>query len=115
VLSRDLEREWERHASEFSRMWWTRMKRKGAIAELGPCQNQALRGDIEACAEPEPLKQAMRDDVHLVEAALATELRIVSLDTEARDLFQRLQTSVQLVSQISWIDPRDGPRPPGRH
>jgi len=57
----------------------------------------------------------MRDDIHLVEAALATDRRIVSMDAEALRLFSLLAEEDDQLRSLQWIDPQSGERPPARH
>ena len=47
----------------------------------------------------------MLKDVHLIEAALATDRRIVSHDETARGHFRRLAASVASIRDVIWVDP----------
>ena len=52
-------------------------------------------------------KQAviMEKDFHLLEAALATDGLIASLDRESRKLFERAARSVRRLRTLVWVDP----------
>lgn len=115
VINNAIENEWRCHASTFSRMWWTRMARSGKCAWVGDCERDDVRRRIDSCSLGATEVQAMRDDIHLVEAALATDRRIVSMDAEALRLFSLLAEEDDQLRSLQWIDPQSGERPPARH
>jgi hypothetical protein len=44
-------------------------------------------------------------DCHLVEAALATDLRVASLDDRVRGHFGRLAGTIDVLRPILWVNP----------
>jgi hypothetical protein len=56
----------------------------------------------------------MLDDLHLVEGALAGDLRIATLDEETVRLFSEAADGIQALALLFWLNPRLGERPPGR-
>ena len=50
-------------------------------------------------------RDAMLKDVHLVEAALATDHTVVSLDDHAREAFASAAQSVGQLRMIAWVNP----------
>lgn len=50
----------------------------------------------------------MKRDFHLIEAALATDHRVLSLDQEARVLFDATARQVSEVGKIVWLNPNTG-------
>jgi hypothetical protein len=47
----------------------------------------------------------MRKDYHLLEAALATDRNVVSLDEIVRALFDNAAVSVAALKNIVWVNP----------
>jgi hypothetical protein len=47
----------------------------------------------------------MEEDCHLIEAALASDERITSLDDEVRALFRTHHSSIPGVGTICWVNP----------
>ncbi len=78
--------------------------RKKLIA-LNIGENSDIREEIEGKEIPQSKKDAMLKDCHLVEAALGTDRRIVSLDDTARILFAGLSDNVADMRDILWVDP----------
>jgi hypothetical protein len=105
VLTPDIHREWQDHPSRFQRKWrrWMHGKRKFALVSSAP--KERLRKRI-ARAAPSPSAQEVLDkDVHLVEAALATDRTIISCDAEAHDLFHAVAARVGELRTIAWLNP----------
>lgn len=115
VVTSELEREWAVHRSRFFVMWMSWMKRKGKLATFADCRRDDLRtaiGQLDGPTNAE--RDAMLDDVHLVEAALVADRRIVSFDREARALFEDFASELPDAGSVVWLDPTLGDRPPGR-
>jgi hypothetical protein len=116
VMTDDIEREWRVHRSRFFVMWLSWMERAGKVAYVRECQ----RADIRACIEQardelgDAGVTALLEDIHLVEAALATDNRIVSLEVEAPELLARVEGIAREVDGVQWLNPAQGARAPGR-
>jgi len=78
------------------------------IGKLRPVQDESLAEFREAIHEHSSDRHVvakMLKDAHLFEAALATDLRIASLDTNAHDHFGRLAATYDPLRPIIWVDP----------
>lgn len=114
VRTAEISREWDRHRSRFFVMWLSWMTKKGKVVEYADCESQKLRQALARLDCEDVEREAMLDDVHLVEAALAADRRIVSLDRQARGLFEGVAGNIEGPDRLVWLDPSLGDRPPGR-
>ena len=53
-------------------------------------------------------RAALEKDFHLIEAALALDKTIVSVDESARKLLEKSATRVGPLRQLTWINPETG-------
>ena len=67
-------------------------------------ERQDIRLKINHSTATKKQKDAMLKDCHLIESAIATDQRIVSLDDTARDLFKS-ELNVHDVNGILWVNP----------
>jgi hypothetical protein len=114
VVTKEIVREWDVHRSKFFVMWLSWMKKKNKLADCGDCTLPSLRRALEGLDCEDVERETMLDDLHLVEAALAADRRIVSLDRHARTLFEGVAGGVEGPDRVEWLDPLLGDRPPGR-
>lgn len=111
ILTPDIKEEWKRHASSFASKWLSAMVARGKFSYLdeGAVHNPQLRQDIRAFAVSEHDWEAMDKDCRLLEASLATDKRIASLDEDARKRFARVSQSVGVIKAIVWVNPSHDP------
>ncbi len=106
IMSSQLSREWDDHKSLFARTWLTAMTTRGDVIFLDIKASNRLRREIERAIAPRAAElRAMRKDFHLLEAALATDQNVVSLDEIVRALFDRAAVSVVVLKNIVWVNP----------
>lgn len=97
--------EWNRHRSRFAQRWLRQMFARHRVIHPDSPQNNALRKRILRLKIAARDRDAILKDIHLVEAALATDKTILSLDKIIRDLLaQACQTIVEL-RPIIWVNP----------
>src|SRR5712691_9172343 len=74
---------------------------------LGNVVNDELRGRVERAAAHagNDEREAMRKDFLLIEAALATDRIVISLDDTARGLFAVAARSVGELRNVAWVNP----------
>jgi hypothetical protein len=87
--------EWNRHQSLFARAWLAEMTSKAKVEDVADVPNEALRAEA-------PGTVSAQKDLHLVEAALATDKIVISLDDKAR-----AELSVHAASDVLWVHPFD--------
>ncbi|MGI9107258.1 MAG: hypothetical protein ACR2G4_13530 [Pyrinomonadaceae bacterium] len=106
IITPQLRREWDDHKSLFARTWLTAMTTRGAVIFLDIEASNKLRREIEQATAPRAAElKAMRKDYHLLEAALATDRNVVSLDESVRALFDTAAMSLAALKNIVWVNP----------
>jgi ABC-type iron transport system FetAB ATPase subunit len=114
VLTRALETEWNNHKSRFGQAWRGNMEKRGKLVRVKSLEDSELRAKIymadillENLTEKQRL--AVKKDIHLIEAALATDKIVVSLDDNtARRFFALSAQEVEALRElkaIAWVNP----------
>ena len=116
VMTELLEAEWRQleksgSPSGWAVPWLTWMRRKSRVHDadatvrlLPPCHAD-LATKFHQCAAPAVVIQAMLEDLHLVEAALATEQTVISADNKVRGHYGRVAPDVEALRDICWVNP----------
>jgi hypothetical protein len=97
--------EWRRHASPFAIRWRVKMASAQRIADVDGERDDELREAIEVAAAAMNAGGIMQKDTRLVEAALATERTVTSLDDRARGWFARTAGRIRRLAKIVWVNP----------
>lgn len=105
VLTPELQREWNLSRNAFTRKWRQSMYQHGLRYSKVISQDAELRMDIENNSLDTPDLKAMLKDCHLLEAALATDKCIASLDDKVRIKFKRVAGSITSIRSIAWVNP----------
>ena len=110
VMTEPIRREWRRHASRFSKRWLVSMTKRDKVVEpKGPCEYPRLRRRL-ASLVPKPAGlAAMQKDLHLVEAAIATDRVVISCDDKARGAFRRTAADIGALRSVAWVNPTETP------
>ena len=107
VMSPDIATEWKKHESNWARTWRASMVARKKMHIVHPPNDLNLREQLLKSSTNEKQGEAMIKDCQLIEAAIATDHRIASLDETARSLFAvASHTTLQLMN-ITWINPGD--------
>ncbi|MGK3962379.1 hypothetical protein WMF38_55890 [Sorangium sp. So ce118] len=104
AMSPALLAEWERHWSTFARRWFYKMRSSRRVRDVTPEQHGPTRKAAKTVLDREA-RQAVAKDMLLVEAALATDRRVLSLDEKVRRQFSVLATSVADLRSLHWANP----------
>lgn len=105
VLTDDLLEEWNRHRSAFSARWLLRMVAAKKFDLVSVNANESLRAALGRAAPDVKAAGAMLKDAPLIEAALATEQRVVSRDNECRRCLRAAASVVALLRNLCWVNP----------
>ena len=104
VMTKAIREEWHRHMSRYSRRWRRRMWARKRVVKIIGERDETLRGRIDASVSQD--QQAMvAKDVHLVEAALATDRLITSQDERVRSALRTASNNVGELKRIVWVNP----------
>ena len=97
--------EWDRRQRAFARLWRRSMvaRKRLQIVPVGP--DFALREKLDSVAPSDNARAAMYKDACLIEAALATDRTVASLDEQVRALFRQAADRVGELRAIVWVNP----------
>jgi len=112
VMTPGLIREWDQNQSSFARNWRQQMisRRKYVMLDIEP--GDSLRDTIGMLQSTEGEIAKMQKDRVLIEAAIASDSSIVSLDESARRLFVLASSAMAMLNRIVWVNPdRDDEQP----
>ncbi len=106
VMSKPISDEWNKHKSNFARTWLVSMTAKKRILriEAEPIDT-AIRLKVPKTTESPKEIEAMLKDIHLIEAALATDSTVIALDEIVRALFGTACQTIGQMKSIVWINP----------
>ena len=107
VMTKDIRQEWKAHESRFSRKWRVGMVGRKKVEWLHMAEDHVLREEVANAAATEKARVAMSHDIHLIEAALATDGLVASRDDKARRLFCEAASSVPKLCRVVWVNPSD--------
>jgi len=112
VMSDSLKAEWNSHKSAYTRKWYMQMLGRGYIRDVAiPAELSALLRHMIMNSSLASISQidAMLNDRHLIEAAIASDLIIISKEAEARREYafyaHRISNDNLPVEDIAWINP----------
>jgi len=106
AFTADLLQEWKTHRSVFALSWRRTMFAKKMVKILLGTDNTELRQQLVKSSTSENDQNAMLKDAHLIEGAIASGMRVASLDDTVRRHFKDASTSVGLLRTICWVNPR---------
>lgn len=105
VHTPDLSEEWQRHASPYWRKWLASMHARRQVLWVTDARDDDLRRRLSEAVETEKKRAAVAKDAHLVEAALASEQAVISLDDSVRALLVEAAVVVTALRPITWVNP----------
>lgn len=107
VMTSEIKAEWKKHQSLFAKKWLQEMYGRKRIQVARPEHNEELCKRTEEAGESIKQRNAIWKDFHLIEAALATDQRIVSMDQKMRHLLSIAATKkgVKELRAIVWVNP----------
>jgi N12 class adenine-specific DNA methylase len=100
IVSPKIKDEWKQHRSKYFTHWRTSMCSRKKIKDENAPEDPDFRNNVESISDQKK-KEAMKKDIHLIEAALAADRVIVSLDDEAKKHFHEFLSK----QKIKWINP----------
>ena len=105
VMTQKINNEWKNHQSRFARRWRVSMDARKKIDRINPPEGKELQTKITTTTNNADEIELMEKDFHLLQAALATDQTIVSLDETVRGHFKRASQQVGEIRHIIWVNP----------
>jgi hypothetical protein len=107
VATDDILSEWRRHRSRFSSTWLVSMYARKRVWRGGVPTNADLHEQIASSIDNARRRAAFEKDFHLVEAAIATDQIIMTLDKELKGILFACCGSFAQLQRILWPDPAE--------
>ncbi|MBD2692356.1 hypothetical protein [Anabaena catenula] len=108
VMTPAIKAEWDKHQSSYARKWRIQMISRKKWNYLEISINDSLWTEIESIAANVSNKRIaeMTKDLCLIEAALATDKIVISLDDNtARKFFSEASIKIDKLKDIVWVNP----------
>jgi hypothetical protein len=106
VMTPDIREEWNKHQSNFARTWLRTMVAKKKVEYRADiAADEELWNTIKSITASEKNCEAMLKDFRLIEAALATDKTVISLDDTVRKLFDKAAVPVGELRNVVWVNP----------
>lgn len=99
-----IEEEWDKHASGFALRWIVEMQSRRRLLDVDEAAT-GLAGALAGLGGPAAEQKIMLKDCHLLEAALASEQRIISKDEAAYFHFYHASGIISQLRTIMWASP----------
>jgi Cys-tRNA synthase (O-phospho-L-seryl-tRNA:Cys-tRNA synthase) len=112
VMTEDIRAAWQEEPSRFAEEWLCDMTKQSRLKVIPiPKIDLEIRSSIEPMAKTDQERSAMNKDILLLEAALATDKRIVSLDENATyKYYIANKDKVVKFQQLIWVNPKEASR-----
>ena len=105
VMTSDISLEWNSHQSNFARRWRVGMVARKKVHPVHDVTNSELLDKVIRTATSQKDREAILKDFCLIEAAMATDQTVISLDEQARNLFAEAARTVGELRSIVWVNP----------
>jgi hypothetical protein len=105
AMTAPIREEWNKHQSGFSSSWQTWMMLHNKIQNVEVAPHLSLEKRIQQAVADKHIVAIIEKDRHLIEAALATDERVASLDDKVRRHLQDHRSNLPEVALICWVNP----------
>jgi hypothetical protein len=105
ALTKPVQEEWNRHQSGFARRWRVSMMARKKIEGVEIPPHRSLKNRIAGVATSAAIAANLEKDRPLIEAALATDQRIASLDDRVRNHLKKHARNLSELASICWVNP----------
>lgn len=101
-----LKNEHDKHQSRLAKQWRGSMVSRKQWVPKKPPEDALLRAHLVLAQNPEAMNDevAVLKDAHLLEAAAASDMRVISKDCTAKELFQKGCPLPDPYGHIQWAD-----------
>jgi hypothetical protein len=105
AMTDPIKEEWMKHQSRFARRWQVSMMARRKVVFVEIASHLSLEKRVTRVESNEVIAAVMEKDRRLVEAALVTEERVISLDDRMRKHLQDHVAKLSEVRSICWVNP----------
>lgn len=106
VLTDSISKEWKRHQFSFFQAWLTNMTSREKVVRVDADEHKnPLRDELRAAiGDQAKLAEALKD-APLLEAALAADRIVISVDERARAIMSVVARSNARLKSVIWVNP----------
>jgi predicted nucleic acid-binding protein len=105
VMTPEVREEWKKHRSNFSASWLASMTARKKVEVCNPDVDAAMADKLRQAQLTEKDEAAIRKDARLLEAALAADSAVASLDEEVRSLLKGVSKQWVRIKPVVWVNP----------
>jgi hypothetical protein len=105
VMSPAAWEEWQRHRSGYAANWLRTMLARKLVIWLNDVTDPQLRMRLSKAVTNLKDREAMLKDIHLLEAALATDERVLSRNDAQREQFAGVCENIKEIQVVMWLNP----------
>lgn len=112
IFTDEIMHEWNKHQSGFARRWRVSMHARKKIEFIHAQRDEHLRKRIVNETRDEAISKIILKDTHLLEAAITTDRRIVSLETNSFGHLRSIAGEIKEIAQLTLVNPDDSAQEP---
>jgi hypothetical protein len=105
VLTPPIRDEWNKHQSGFARAWRVSMMARKKVEIIDVAAQHSLKRRLQRARLGDRVFAIIEKDRHLIEAALATDERVASLDDQVRNHLRNHAAKLPEAQSICWVNP----------
>lgn len=105
VMTDSISQEWAKHQSNFARRWRVQMVARKKMYVIDEAEDEDLRDSILQVADGKKERRVLEKDIHLVQAALASDGIVISRDESAWKAVLSVRPRVTRLQRIIWLNP----------
>jgi hypothetical protein len=107
VLTAAIQEEWNRHQSKFARTWRRAMMARKKIERVNIPDERSLERRITRTVGVAAIAAIIEKNRRLIEAAVAAEKRVASLDDHVRKHIRAHRDKLPELRNVCWVNPSD--------
>ncbi len=100
-----IKNEWDKQDSLFARQWRFSMLKLDKLRPVEETITSEIRDSIQEHCNDADILAIVLNDCHLIQAALAADLRVASLDEQVRGHLATLSAAVESLRPLIWVNP----------
>src|SRR5437016_1351946 len=104
AMTEAIQAEWNKHQTRFARGWRTSMVARRKVEFIEVASHLSLEKRIERAVVDKYLAVIIEKDRRLIEAALAAEKRVISLDDHVRKHLRDHRSKLPELRPICWVN-----------
>jgi hypothetical protein len=104
AMTAPIQKEWNEHQSRFARRWRKSMMARRKIEVVQVAADRSLEKRVVRAVAEKYLAAIIERDRRLIEAAQATEKRVISLDDQVRKHLRNHHVKLPEVRSICWVN-----------